>query len=137
MTAEMTPIKQIHPFVAALSEIVGTRNKGREVQVATKSLRDLELGIIHDPRLGEGKMMLILQEKGSQHQGVARQTVRVELYANRFKVIPYVSRNHIEDELRMQLEYIDLQNAQEAIDIGQRYDEDEIDDIALRWNLAG
>ncbi len=132
MTAEMAPKKQIEPFVAALSEITGAGEKPGEIYHATISLKELEVGVLYDPRLAVGRMMLALQEKGNPASGIARRTVRVELYASRFKVVSYSTGVVVEAELQKQID--DVKAQEEPLEYERGYAQviEAFDDLDLR-----
>lgn len=110
MSKELTPKKHIDPFTSSLSEIVGAGQNHNQVKTATKNLRDLEIGIIYDPRLAAGRIMLVLQEKKVHDAGITKRTIHVELFANRFKAISYLTETTVDDILQIQTEDIRAQD---------------------------
>lgn len=110
MRGEHEPIPKLKgdTFSGFLSEL--THPREQVVGTATITLRDLNLGIIHDPRIIAGRMMLILQKNTSpQGTDISTQTVRVELFAGSFKTIAYYTGRKLEQEIQRQLHDVGAQ----------------------------
>jgi hypothetical protein len=132
MSIELAPKEQIAPFVSTLSELVGAYENHNQAKTATKSLKDLELGVVYDPRLAAGRMMLVLQERKTATETTARKTIRLELFANRFKVISYITELTVEDILQNQIEDIRAQSEPLDYEKGYGHVVDTFDDLDPR-----
>lgn len=110
MTIEFAPIHNRDYFTIQLRKLTNATNE-EQVKSSRVSLRKHELGFVYDPRPTSGRMMLILQEKERQtDSGIARRTIRIELFANRFKLTSYLTGFDIEKEVEKQIEDIEEQN---------------------------
>jgi hypothetical protein len=131
MKEKMSVLEQVS-FTKLFDTLTRLPNDHREIRSSSITLQTIKLGVIYDQRLISGRHFLILQEKNKQEAIIAKKTVRLEVFANRFKAISYLTGNDLEEEIRQQLEDIDDQMAPLEHDRGKSYSKEVLDDLIVR-----
>lgn len=121
MGKEQSPTLQ-ESFSGYLRELSIPRDPEIEVRTAVIPLTNLTLGIIYDPRLASGRMILILQEKNGQGPENSKKTVTINLFANKFRMTSTITNVGIDqaieeqtDDIRQQAEPLEYEKGYEAL----------------------
>lgn len=101
MSREQGPSAHINFFAMLLENLSGSNPNKLEIASSHMQLERLNLGFLYDSDVTLGEKALFMQEKHSSDPDTfKKRTLRINLYASRFRKTTYLSPKNLEAELQ-------------------------------------